>query len=255
MNLLRIENLSIRIQDVLVCEGLTLELAAGQTWAILGRNGIGKTTLLHTLAGLRPAQHGRIYLQDKLLDQMSRHQVAKKLGILLQDELDAFPASVLETVLSGRHPHLGRLQWESQHDLALAEAAMQELELLALKDRPIQELSGGERRRVSLATLLTQDVAVNLLDEPTNHLDLHHQVQVLRLLQQRTRDLPGLTLMSLHDINLACRFCTHGLMLFGNGSVLAGPMTEITRDDKLEALYGHPLNRIHTESGDFFLPG
>lgn len=255
MSPLRIENLSVHIQDVQVCQDLNLEPMAGQTWAILGRNGVGKTTLLHTLAGLRPAQRGHIYLDDTRLDRLPRQQVAQKLGILLQDESDAFPASVLETVLSGRHPHLRRLQWESRQDFALAGAVLQELELLALKNRPIQELSGGERRRVSLATLLTQDVPINLLDEPTNHLDLHHQVQVLTLLQNRTRALPGLTLMSLHDINLACRFCTHGLMLFGNGSVLAGPMPEITRDENLNALYGHPLRRIATDEGDFFLPG
>lgn len=241
MTLLRTRDLRIEIGTHTVCAGLDLGVAPGECWAVLGGNGAGKTTLLHTLIGLHTCRAGDIELGGERLERLRRRTVARRIGLLPQDSSDPFPASVLETALIGRHPHLGNWQWEGPTDYAAARAALREVGLEALADRDVRTLSGGERRRLGMATLLTQDPAIWLLDEPSNHLDLHHQVALLGRVRDR-RD--GATLMSLHDVNLAERFCSHALLLFGDGETLAGPTAEVLSEDHLSRLYRHPIRRL-----------
>ncbi|MEJ2688162.1 MAG: ABC transporter ATP-binding protein, partial [Gammaproteobacteria bacterium] len=176
MTLLATRELAVRIADVRVCSGLDLTVEAGQCWCVLGRNGVGKTTLLHALAGLGNPAAGAVYMDGIPLHEVPAAARARHLGLLLQDHSDPFPATVLDTVLIGRHPHLGLWRWEGPEDYRRARRALEAMGLAGFEQREIHTLSGGERRRVGLATLLTQDPAVYLLDEPTNHLDLHHQI-------------------------------------------------------------------------------
>ncbi|RCX24939.1 ABC transporter ATP-binding protein [Thioalbus denitrificans] len=253
--LLETAGLTVEVGGVRVCAGLELAVAPGQCWGILGRNGTGKTTLLHTLAGLRPPAAGRIRLDGRALPGLERRTVARRLGILLQDYVDAFPSTVLETALTGRHPHLGPWEWEGPADLAAARAALGRVGLGAFESRPVQTLSGGERRRLAIATLLTQDPALYLLDEPTNHLDLNHQVSVLEELSRTLRRGGRAALMVLHDPNLAARFCDRLLLLHGEGVTQAGPATDLLTAANLERLYRHPMRAIPTPSGTAWLPG
>lgn len=256
--LLEIRDLSVDIGGKQICRDLSLTLCAGQRWGLLGVNGVGKTTLLHTLAGLRAPQQGMIRLFNQPISTLSRRVVAQKLGLLLQDEIDPFPGTVLETVLMGRHPHLGHWQWESEHDITIARDALQDVGLSNLESRQINTLSGGERRRLALATLLTQDPQLYLLDEPTNHLDPHHQIELLTLLSARISDsentIPRTLLMILHDVNLVTRFCDHLILLFGEGEVTCGPLEEILNTDCLERLYGHPMMALTGPGGPVYLP-
>lgn len=256
--LLEIQGLSVSIGGKQVCRDLSLALCAGQRWGLLGVNGVGKTTLLHTLAGLRAPQQGEIRLNNQPISALPRRSVAKMLGLLLQDEVDPFPGTVLETVLMGRHPHLGHWQWESEQDIAIARGALQEVGLGNLESRQINTLSGGERRRLALATLLTQDPQLFLLDEPTNHLDPHHQIELLGLLSQRIfaseNSIPHTLLMILHDVNLATRYCDHMILLFGEGEVLCGPVEEVLNADCLARLYGHPMMALAGPAGPVYLP-
>lgn len=252
--LLSTRGLGVTIGDKQVCDDLNLDIQAGDRWALLGINGIGKTTLLHTLAGLREPAAGEVLLDGRPIKTQPRRQVARQLGLLLQDEGDAFPGTVLETALSGRHPHLGRWQWESAADIRRAEQALAQMGLAELAPRQINTLSGGERRRLSLATLLCQDPRLFLLDEPTNHLDPHQQIMLLqRLVAQVQADTKGL-LMILHDVNLASRFCDHGLLLFGHGESLHGPLKHVLTVDNLSRLYGHPVSELAGPHGSIFLP-
>lgn len=254
MSLLSLHGLSVTVGARQVCRDLDLRLEAGQSWGLLGANGTGKTTLLHTLAGLRPPSAGEIRLNGVPLHALPRRQLARQLGLLPQDSVDPMPATVLETALIGRHPHLGLWQWESPADLALARTALAAVELADAETRPVGTLSGGERRRLALATLLTQAPRIHLLDEPTNHLDLRHQVGLLTLLRERVRDQGGLLVMSLHDLNLAARFCDHLLLLFGDGEVLAGPAVQVLAPAHLQRLYGHPIAVVESEGRRAFVP-
>ncbi len=253
-SLLSTRGLAVAIGGKPVCNDLELAIHAGQCWALLGINGVGKTTLLHTLAGLRAPTAGRVLLNAQPIDGLPRRQVARQLGLLLQEEGDAFPGTVLETALSGRHPHLGRWQWESAEDITLAEQALAQVGLDGLASRQIDTLSGGERRRLSLATLLCQQPQLFLLDEPVNHLDLHQQISLLKLLVGLARDEAKGLLMILHDVNLASRFCDHALLLFGGGETLRGTTQSVLTAENLERLYGHPLITLAGPDGPVYLP-
>jgi iron complex transport system ATP-binding protein len=225
----------------------------GQCWAILGRNGAGKTTLLHTLAGLRSPAAGTIELHGKPLAATARRDVARLRGLLLQDDSDAFPATVLESVLVGRHPHLSRWQWESAKDVRIARDALAAADMAGTEARDVRTLSGGERRRVALAALLAQQPRLFLLDEPSSHLDLSHQLALLdRLTTAVHRDDKAL-IMVVHDVNLAARYCDHALLL-ADGEAVAGPAQELLTAERLSAVYRVSLRQVAGPRGNLFAP-
>ncbi len=244
MNLLSTSNLSISIGDTQVCKKLSLECNGGEIWGVLGRNGKGKTTLLHTLAGLRKIDNGDIFIKNKNIKQLSRKQIAQQIGVLLQHHEDIFPGSVMETVITGRHPHIKPWQWESTSDYRLAECALQTVQLMPLAERPINQLSGGERQRVSIATLITQNPDILLMDEPNSHLDLKYQIQLLNYLTEDSRQNQKLTLMTLHDLNLAARYCDKIILLLGDGEVITGDTDELLNEENLLRLYDYPVKRF-----------
>jgi iron complex transport system ATP-binding protein len=254
MSRLETAQLGIRIGEVEVCSQLDLCINAGENWGLLGRNGAGKTTLLHTLAGLRRPDRGRVVLDGTTLPRLSRRSIARHIGVLLQDHQDAFPASVMDTVLIGRHPYLGPLQWEGAADYAAAIEALRAVGLQGMETRDIASLSGGERRRLGIATLLAQDPKILLMDEPTNHMDFHHQILTLDLLKQRTRDALKSMILVLHDPNLALRYCDHFLLLYGEGETLQGMAAEVLTQPNLERLYGHPLQALQGPHGTVWVP-
>lgn len=190
--------LTVEVAERTLVRDLELTVASGTVTAVLGRNGAGKTLTMHTLAGLRVPARGVVTLDGAALASWPRRALALKLGLLTQTTEDPFPSTVLDSVLVGRHPHIDFWRWESDADRAIARAALAAVALEDFAERDIDTLSGGERRRVALATLLAQNPDVLLLDEPINHLDPHHQLDVLKLLRDRARD--GRTVvMSLHE--------------------------------------------------------
>ena len=249
---LQAEGLDAGNDGRVLCWGLDLAPRPGECWGILGRNGSGKTTLLHTLAGLRPALAGRVLLDGRPLASLRRRRIARRLGLLPQEDVTPFPSTVLESVLAGFHPHLSLWAFEGPAEHARAREALATVDLAGLEGRTLDTLSGGERRRVALATLLVQDPAVMLLDEPTNHLDLHHQVTVLETLRERVR--AGRTaIMVLHDLNLAARYCDRFLFLPGDGTWEAGPGDAVLKEATLSRLFGHPIIRRDGPEGPAFL--
>ncbi len=246
------EKLHLRLPGRILCQSLGFSLKAGECWGILGQNGAGKTTLLHTLAGLHPPQGGEIQLCGDPLQTLSRREIAHRLGLMPQDTPDPFPATVLETALIGRHPHLSRWQWESRQDIAMAQTALHQVGLSGFARRQVNTLSGGERRRLALATLLVQAPPVMLLDEPVNHLDLRHQHQVLSLLQQQSKKGHAV-IMVLHDINHAARYCDHVLLMFNNGETLHGTNREVLEAKRLSRLYEYPIVMQHSATEKWFM--
>jgi len=250
---LETERLLLRAGDRVLVRDLTLAFESGQNWAILGANGSGKTTLLHTLAGLRRPEGGEIRLDGQPLDEIEPRERARKLGVLFQQHTTVFPATVLETVLTGRHPHLGRFQDEGPEDHGIARDVLAAVGLTDLSTRSMLTLSGGERRRVELAALLAQDAPIGLLDEPVNHLDPRYQTQLLRAVCRRAERNGCFNLLVLHDINLALRFCSHGLLLLPGGH-RAGPLAEIVERETLEAVYGCAMRERRDGIERWFFP-
>ncbi len=236
--LLETRGLCLEVADRVLCDALSLQLHAGECLGVLGQNGTGKTTLLHTLARLRPVSGGEILLQGRTLNAWSRKALATQLGMLFQSSSDEMPASVEETVLLGRHPHLPDWQWEGPQDLELAHKALEDVGLQSMAQREVASLSGGERQRLALAMLLAQQPKLYLLDEPGNHLDIAFQVSALQLLCARLQTQGAAACMATHDINLAARFCSRILLLRPDGQPLLGCAQEILTPAILSEAYG-----------------
>jgi len=234
------DRLAVRGGSRELVSALSLDFARGEFVAILGRNGCGKTLTLHTLAGLRPASQGVVRLTGVPLEQLPRRAIARRLGLLMQDQEDAFTTTALEAVLIGRHPHLALWQWESAADEQIARRALDDVGLETFADRNLDTLSGGEQRRVAVATLLAQQPGIFLLDEPTNHLDPQHQLHVLSLFRALA-DAGSTVIATLHDPTLAARFADRALLLFGDGRWRAGPAREVLTGETLSELYATPM--------------
>lgn len=252
--ILEICSLSVSIGGKQVCRDLNLALQPGERWGLLGLNGVGKTSLLHTLGGVRAFDAGEILVDGQALSAIPRRQLAQRLGMMLQDSDEAFPSSVMEAAFIGRHPHLNAWEWEGARDEAIARAALAAVGLAGFEARSTATLSGGERRRLALAALLVQDPQLMLLDEPVNHLDVHHQIGALDLLAKLAREQSKTLLMVLHDVNLAVRYCDKVLLLFGDGETLQGEAGELLTEANLQRLYQHPMRRVQTDGGAFFYP-
>ena len=251
--MLETRKLSVSIAGSQVCRTLDLMIDEGSVWAILGRNGVGKTTLLKSLAGLHPPDEGEVLLGGRPLDDWPHRERARRIGVLFQSRAHAFPGTVLETALTGRHPWLDRWNWESEDDIAMTQAALAEVDLASMETRTITTLSGGEAQRLGLATVLAQSPAIYLLDEPTNHLDLRHQIAIMELIRRRAREPGHAAAIVLHDVNLAARFCDHALLLHGDGACDHGTVDEILTAGSLSRLYQHPIRMI-PGAGRVFLP-
>ncbi len=252
--LLAARGLSVDIGGRQVVRGLDFDLTAGQRLAILGRNGAGKPTLLATLAGLRPPAAGRVDLGGSTYVELSPRAAALRRAWLGQTQADPFGSTVLETALTGRHPHLGRWDWETQRDADLARGALATVGLADMEARQIHTLSGGERQRLAIATLLAQAAPLYLLDEPLAHLDLNHQMAVLELFAGAARDCGAGVVMVLHDPALAHRYCDRALLIDGDGQCELGAVDAVLTAEKLSALYGYPLRQFQDSGRRSFIP-
>ena len=229
---------------------LDWQARGGELWCLLGPNGVGKTTLLHALAGVLPA-HG-VHLNGRALGQWDMQQLARERGFMPQQIHDAFSASALDTVLLGRHPHLGRWAWEGDDDMAIARQALDDCGMAHFAQRDVVTLSGGERQRVGLAMLLAQQPRVLLLDEPASHQDLQHQVAIFKLLRALADEGRALV-AAVHDINLAARFATHALLLDGAGGSEAGTVDQMLTPERLTRIFHHPVRRIDDQGRAWFI--
>ena len=254
MSALACRNLGVRIGGVRVVKGLELSILPGQFWGLLGPNGIGKTTLLKCLAGLHEPICGEVLLASRSIAELPRKLLARHIGMLQQHTVYVFDSSVMQTALTGRHPHLGYWEREGSDDLELAESALRAVDLEGFGERSVTRLSGGEARRLAFATLVVQDPEIMLLDEPTNHLDLRHQVHIMGMIRGRCADGAHAALAALHDINLAARYCSHVVMLFGDGDWCAGPTADMLSEASLERLYRCPVERLEGAHGPRFHP-
>jgi len=254
MTTLTADELTVARGKRVLCRNLALRLLPGEIWALLGRNGSGKTSLLETLAGLQPPAAGNVQVLNRPISAYSRKQLARILCFLPQHHHDPFPCTVLEEAITGRHPHLGTLQWENARDYAMAREALLRMELADHEEQPIHSLSGGERRRLGVASRWVQRTRVWLLDEPVNELDPHHQIGVLNKLARVTEENGDTVVMSLHDINLAARFCNRFLLLYGDGSFFSGHRSDALTPQRLDRLYGHRMLALQGPHGPLFYP-
>jgi iron complex transport system ATP-binding protein len=252
--MIRTEHLDLNVGARTLVRQLNWTARPGECWSIIGRNGAGKSTLLRTLAGLRAPNSGAVLVGGRALDQWAPEELARQRAFLAQSRHDAFAYSVIDTVLSARHPYHAGHYWEGSDDHQAALNALAAMEVLELAGRDVRTLSGGERQRVAIAAMLAQDTPLLLLDEPANALDLAHQVSVMGLLARLCREQDKIVVMIGHDLNLAYRISTHALLLMGDGRWHAGTVADTMQPALLGDYLGHPIDMIEHGGRRIFIP-
>lgn len=235
---LRAESLSVGYQNRRVIQGLDLTFPVGKSTAILGPNGCGKSTLLRALARLLKPSEGRVLLGEADLHAADTRDVARQLAILPQFPLAPDAINVGELVRRGRTPWRGLLAPWTRADSDACTSALDAVGMTTLADRPLAELSGGQRQRAWLALVLAQQTPLLLLDEPTSHLDLAQQIEMLKLLQLRVREVGTTVVSVLHDLNLAARFSDHLVLLSPDGLIAEGAPEVVMRAEHLQRAFG-----------------
>jgi iron complex transport system ATP-binding protein len=219
-------------------QNVTVDVPRGSFTGLLGPNGCGKTTLLKLMAGMMPPDAGELTLDGEPLTRIKRRRLAQRVAIVPQETHPAFDYAVMEMVLMGRHPHLGRLTLEGPDDLAIAYDALQATGTGHLASRSYMTLSGGEKQRVIIASALAQSPDLLLLDEPTASLDLGYQLEIAALLSRLNRERGVTLVLATHDLNLAASVCST-LVLLRQGRVLAqGPTRDVLTAGMVRELYG-----------------
>jgi iron complex transport system ATP-binding protein len=220
-----------------VLRDLSFDLRSGEMLTIVGPNGAGKSTLLRVASGSLRPWHGNVNLLERPLSSYHRRELARLVATVPQENQVAFSFTALEIVLMGRAPHLGLFHFETGQDLAAAYSAMERFELLDLAHRPINELSGGERKRVFLARALAQEPRVIFLDEPTAFLDLRHAADILVEFRKLCADRGLAVAATMHDLNAAASYANRVLLL-NNGAVVAcGSPNDVLTAQNLEHVY------------------
>lgn len=255
MTILQSDNLVFGRGTTRLGAPLSLQAHGGEFWMVLGENGVGKSTLLLTLAGLLRPLGGRAFLDGIDVMRFPRKMLAQRLGMLLQQTDMTFPFTVREAVAGGRYARRKPWHSPSMEDDAAVDEALQACAMTGFAGQGIQRLSGGEQRRVAIATLLAQKPDVLLLDEPVNPLDLRHQSGLMAHFRRLVNEERRLVMMSVHDVNLAARYADCVILMFPDGSIEAGPASELLTRPKLEALYRHPLHEIRDQNTPFWVAG
>jgi iron complex transport system ATP-binding protein len=209
----------------------SFDIVTGQRWGIIGKNGRGKSTLLHTLAGLHPTISGTISCLGESLAQLPRRAIAKRLSLLLQNHHCLFPTTVVDVILSGRHA------LRQKDDVNALDNLLKMLELEPLSMLPLNQLSGGEQQRVALARIIYQKPQLFLLDEPTQQLDPRMQHQILQHFSLLCASHNKAMMFSSHDINLIEQYCDYVLLMMPNGRLLYGAKNELLTQKNLELLF------------------
>ncbi len=217
--------------------------------AILGPNASGKSTLLTLLAGLNKPLSGRIEVDGTEVSQLDLRVRAQRIALVQQESELLFPLRVWEYVLQGRYPHGRRLRFESEEDCLFAGNALAQVGADALRDRWMDQLSGGEKQRVILARALAQQPSLLLLDEPTQHLDIGGKVELLRRLRRLADNNPYTVLVVTHELNLAAEFCDRIVLLHKGKCLRVGPPAEVYDREMLEEIFEAPLEVEMRPSG------
>jgi iron complex transport system ATP-binding protein len=234
---LALQRVSVSLGGARVLDGLSYQVEPGEWVALIGPNGAGKTTALRAVAGL-VAYDGRVSVFDRDAGAVARKELARQVALVPQVPLIPGDITVREYVLLGRTPHLGYFGNEGRADHRVADAALEQLDLVPFAHRRLDTLSGGERQRATLARALAQDAPLLLLDEPTAALDMGRQQQVLEIVDRLRADR-GLTVVStMHDLTLAGLYADRLLLLDGGRLVAAGGPNDVLTRELITEHYG-----------------
>lgn len=249
-NIIDVRNLSIGYHAVSIADDINFSLNAGQFCAIVGINGIGKSTLLRTIGKLQSKLAGDLFLEGKKLESLSSKNQAQMLSVVLTEPIASKNLTVAELIALGRQPYTNWLGSLTKRDKDAVKKNLQIFELEALQLKKCHELSDGQLQRVLIARAVTQETPIILLDEPTTHLDLSHKVQIFKLLQQLAHDNGKTIVFTTHEIDLAIQLCDKILILDGKENPFGTPR-ELIEGRHFERLFPKEMVQFDTKTGSF----
>ena len=236
--MLEIKNLNFSYGNNSVLKEITFTAMAGEFITIIGPNGAGKSTLIKMIDGILHAGQSEILLEGVPISNFSRKELAQKIAYLPQDSKFAFDYTIREVVMMGRFPYLKGVHTYTAGDLHIVKEMMILMEIEQFSDRSFNELSGGEKQRVLIASALAQQPNIILLDEPTSALDLHHQIAIYHILKKLQREQNLTIIFVTHDINLAAQYCER-MTLMGNGMIIRDDTPEnVLQFNLLQEIFG-----------------
>ncbi|MCC6237068.1 MAG: ABC transporter ATP-binding protein [Dehalococcoidia bacterium] len=243
------QRVRVRLGGSAVLDGASLELRAGELLGIIGPNGAGKSTLVRAATGIVPLEEGEVLIEGRALRSYSSQALARRVAVVQQLPEAPPTMTVAELVTLGRTPHLGFLTRESSRDRAIVAEAMERAGCVALAERALGTLSGGQRRRAFVARALAQEPAILLLDEPTANLDPHAQAELCLLLRSLVHD--GVAVLAVvHDLTLAAAYCDRLVLLDSGRVVASGRPAEVLTEPRLRDTYGVLVSVItHPDTG------
>lgn len=235
-------------------QGLSLRAEAGEFIALIGRNGIGKTTLLRTLAGLLPAAGGSVALDGADLHRMAAAERARKVAVVVTDRLAVPGMRVRDLVATGRHPHTGWWGRRTADDERCIDEALAMADAMPLSDRLVNALSDGERQRAALARALAQGPKMLLLDEITAFLDLPSRVGVMSRLRRHARAARCLVVLSSHDLELSLQLADRLWLLAGDQQLIDGTADDLIEGGHIGRAFDQDDVKFSAQRRQFVLP-
>ena len=236
--LIAAENITYAYETSLVLKDLSVSIKEQDFIGLIGPNGSGKSTLLKIMGGILKTDSGSIQFKKSHVSKINKKLFAQSVSWIPQDHPMIFPFKVSEIVMMGRHPYLSPLSFESEEDFDITRRAMETTMTSQFADRYFNEISGGEKQRVMIASALAQKPEIMLLDEPTSALDLKYQIQILNILKNLNAHHNMTLVMAMHDLNLASRFCNRLLLLNEGKIVRDGTPKQVLEKNILEQVYG-----------------
>lgn len=223
------ENITVRVGKKVILDNLSLKAQPNEVTGIIGPNGSGKSTLIKTLFDIAKKNSGDIFLNGKNLNKMTKREASSLVGYVSQEMNCVFDFSVKEVVAMGLY---GKKYTEPEHQII--ERALEDLNILHLKDRSILTLSGGERKLMFLARAIAQNVDAIILDEPTNHLDIKHQLFILNYLKKTGKTI----IVVLHDLQLATHYCDSIYLINSGKNICSGKPGMVLTKKNVREIFG-----------------
>ena len=240
---LKVKDVEFSYTSVPVLSDVCLELAQSEMLGVVGPNGAGKSTLIRCIDRILKPLRGTILLDGEDIQHMSMMETARKFGYIPQSASQVFPATVFDTVLMGRSPHIGWRSSKKDNEKVLDVLQMLNIEDLAMRD--INEISGGQQQRVFIARALAQEPGTLLLDEPTSNLDIQHQLEVMEIIKDLVVKKGISTIMAVHDLNLASRYTDRVIIMKGGRIFAAGTPPDVLTPENIRSVYGVEVEVIN----------
>jgi iron complex transport system ATP-binding protein len=235
--MLDVNNIHFSIDGKKILDGISARFEPGRIHGIIGPNGSGKSTLLKNICRIWEPQSGSIVINGKDYSEIPRKELSTMVTLVPQNTTIGFPISVFDIVSMGRNPHLGRFEGVRKKDREIIERALQQTNISALKDRNINELSGGEGQLAIIARAIATEASLILLDEPTSELDVKHTLEIVDILYE-FKEQGKTILVTIHDLNLARRFCDRISILCRGKLFYSGTPEDAFAEENIKQVFG-----------------